>query len=655
MNKAVASLALLKVNWDNLRRDYIDGFVPFVVTLMQKKRYDTIEVDTIRADFESEYGLSIPYHPMIAILDRARRQGYIRKSRTGLYLPVERRVAVDGFTDIATEQERKYRKVINEFLKYCREEYDIAVSESEADAAFVSFLREYDLDILFIAQERSSLLPELGASTAHKFLVKSFVTHAYECEPEIFAFIADMSAGHIIANTLLHRDYDKFKGRLESCNFYLDIGFLFNVTGINGPEKREAYREFVKLLSSHQARTLVFRHTYDEYRGIMESCLQWIDSDYFDPFKASRALMYFKDQGFTASDVEQFILSVDSNLSEMNIEMVDRPDPSIDQVYQIDEERLQELIVEVYRQGDPYFDEEEKGHTIYLDVRSISAVCKLRRGHKPTRLQNANHVFVTTNSSLAYASRLFELEEADCTYFFIPTVLTDMLVGTIVWIHSPSKVSINDRRLIANCYAALQPSKALIKRLVDAADRLTNEGEITAEEVTILKESRVARNLLQRETLGDPDRFTDKTAVMVLEEIRARIRREEQETYREKEERYKAQLLEAQRNARLAKEEQSAAITAKEKIEGRAEALAERAANWVGVLFYVLSGVVVVTVLILQAIPTIIGNSKTLNYFLLSIAAALSAANMITGFNVKGTRDTIKQRLKAHIVSYLRG
>jgi len=334
--------------------------------------------------------------------------------------------------------------------------------------------------------------------------------------------------------------------------------------------------------------------------------------------------------------------------------MVNRPDSSIDQAYQIDEERLQELIVGVYKESDPYFNEEDKDYTIYQDVRSISAICKLRKGHRPTRLQSANHVFVTTNSSLAYASRLFELEEADCTYFFIPAVLTDMFVGTLVWIHSPSKVSINDRRLIANCYAALQPSKALLKRLVDAADHLRDGGEITDEEVTLLKESRVARNLLQRETLGDPNRFTDKTPVMVLEEIRARIRREEQEAYLEKEKRYEAQLQEAQRNVRLTKEEQSTAIAAKEKIEGQVEALAERVAKCIGVLFYVFSAVVAVAVSICQAIPTITGNNKILNCFLIFIGVVLSAVSLITGFNFKGIRDTIKRRLKERIISYLR-
>jgi hypothetical protein len=653
MNKAIASLALLKANWDTLHQDYIDCFIPFVVTLMQKEERSTIDVNAICESFKIEYGLTIPYHPMIAILDRARRKGYIQKKHS-LYSPATRKIAAANFADVAAEQERKYRKVISEFAKYCQEEFDINISESDADAAAHSFFKEYDLDILFIAQSASSMLPEIGASKAHKFLMKNFVTNAYKREPEIFAFIADISVGHIIANTLLCSDYGQFGEELGNCNFYLDIGFLFSVMGIDGPEKKEAYKEFVQLLSTLGAHTLVFRHTYEEYLGILEGCLQWIDSDSFDPVKASGALTYFKDEEFTSSDIEQFVLNVESRLSALSIEVVERPDPSTDQIYQIDEEKLQELIRGVYKSRDFYFDEMEKDATIYRDVKSISAVCKLRQDRKPTKFSDVNHIFVTTNSTLAYASRIFELQEADCTHFFIPATLTDVFVGTVAWIHSPSKVSINEKRLVASCYAALQPSKTLIRKLVDAADRLNKEGEITDEEVVILKESRVARNLLQRETLGDPDRFNDKTAAMILEKIRARIQREEKERYLEKEAELEAKLKQKEREIHLAREGESTAIAEKERIGRHVAALAEQVSKIVGITFYVLSAIVVATVFIFQAFPEILGDKKALNYFLIAIAVILSAVSLLTGFNFKGIRDTIKRKLKEKIISYSR-
>jgi hypothetical protein len=80
----------------------------------------------------------------------------------------------------------------------------------------------------------------------------------------------------------------------------------------------------------------------------------------------------------------------------------------------------------------------------------------LRGGNKPTKLHEAGHIFITTNSSLAFASRLYELQSAEEKYFFIPAALTDVFVGTLIWLQSPSKVAeINKKRLIASCFAAL--------------------------------------------------------------------------------------------------------------------------------------------------------------------------------------------------------
>jgi len=234
MHKTVASLALLKVNWDTLRKDYIENFIPFAVTLMNQKNYGVIDVNTVCRDFKAEYGLSMPYHPMMAVLQRAMQRGYIiRRKGDRQYVPIMERVAADDFTGVAIDQERKYKKAINEFLQFCEENYGETLSEEEAEATFISFLKDHDLDILFINQRRDTLLPEANVSTAQRFLMNSFVKKAYETEPEIFSFIVDMSVGHIISSTLLCQDYEKFQGKLVGGNFYLDIGFLFSIMGID--------------------------------------------------------------------------------------------------------------------------------------------------------------------------------------------------------------------------------------------------------------------------------------------------------------------------------------------------------------------------------------------------------------------------------------
>lgn len=672
MNKTVASLALLKVNWDTntQRKDFIENFVPFIATLINRKNYKTVNVNTICKDFETEYGLIIPYHPMLAILTRAMKGGYIVKRHNGDYVPVKEKMVAADFTDVALEQERKYKKVLERFLKFCQENYGETLSEAEAESAFVSFLKDHDLDVLFISQGLGTLLPAASASTTHKYLINSFIKDTYESDPEIFAFVVDISVGHIIANTLLCRDFDKFEGELSGCNFYLDIGFLFNIMGINGIEKREAYTDFVQLLTSHEASLFVFRHTFDEFMGILEGCMQWVESAYFDITRASRTAIYFVENQFTASDVEQFILGVSGKLSVLNIRVVDVPAPLKHVEHQIDEGVLTSLIVDIYKSNVPYFDETQKEFTIYKDVKSISAIYKFRTGDKPNKLQDAKHIFVTTNSSLALASRLFEIQSTEEKYFFIPAALTDVFVGTLIWLQSPTNVAqANEKRLIANCYAALQPTKPMVKRLTETADRLRSEGVITDEDVTLLKQSRVARNLLQEETLGDPNRFTDKTVAEILDEIKAGIRKEEQEKLRQDREAVHArekmlvagidherQRTQNEKQKHVQTQEELTRVQIeKDKIEININMIAERVASVITIVFYVFSSIVVVIVSVFQFYPDILGNNKTLNFVLIFVAIALSVLIVITGFNIHGVGQRLKTWLRRVLVNFLRG
>ena len=93
------------------------------------------------------------------------------------------------------------------------------------------------------------------------------------------------------------------------------------------------------------------------------------------------------------------------------------------------------------------------------DVASIAAVYRLRAGRRPTLLRAAEHVFVSINASLSFASK-----KALCDQKVreIPVCVTDVFLGTIMWINSPREAKRAARsRLIADCYAAVVPDATL--------------------------------------------------------------------------------------------------------------------------------------------------------------------------------------------------
>lgn len=669
MKRTISSLALLKVNWDipSRRQDFIDIFLPFVATLIVRKNYNDIDANTLCRDFEAEYGFKIPYHPMITILSRASDKGYIWKSILWQYTPNKEELRKIDISNSAQEQERKYQKVLTMFTQFCESKYTEEISELEAENALLTFLKDHDLDILFINPNTDTILPDVSSLITHEYMLNKFIIDCSKSEPEIFNFIVDMTIGHIFANTMLCRELDKYQGDLSNCKFYLDTGLLFNIFGINGEEKKSAFIDFVQLLISNKAKFFVFEHTYEEFRGILENSLYYIDKPYYDSQKASRATIYFVDNNYTPSDVEQFIIKVDGIFNRLKIEIVDIPEPLEDKVYQIDVTKLTDKIIEIYKNNAKYFNEVEKEETIYKDVKSIATINKLRKGRKPNNIQNAEYIFITTNSSLALASKIFETQDSDKTSFFIPTTLTDVFVGTIIWLQSPTIVSkISEKRLIANCYAALQPDREMIKKLTETVDQLRKDKKITEDDAVLLKQSRVARNILQEETLGDPNRFSDKTPFDILNEIKSDIQKEESQKFQKDRESFQSRekdlsdKIESERQRKISaeqkfsqkKEELEKVQNEKMKFIRNIETKSEQLAVIITKLFYIISGIFVVFA-IFQFFPNILETSNIIKIISRVTAIILFLTTTVIGFNVRGIGRNLRKWLKQKITNIL--
>ena len=531
MKRTIASLALLRMNWDSYNRDYIEIFVPFIVTLINKKKYKTFTNDILRKDFENEYGLRIPYYPIITIFKRTTKRGYIKKLSATEYAPVHNLVEAEEFSENAMELERKYNNVLSEFISFCKDNYSVNISKEAADRILIAFLKDHDLDIIFATNKLETILPDVTTTEQEKFLINRFVQEIHSYEPQTFAFIVDISMGHILANAILYDiDLERFHGKIKS-DCYLDAGIIFDILGVNEESRGEASKDLIKTLIKSGSKIHVFRHTFEEVLGILNSCIEWMRSSYFDPAKASRAAKYFKDHNYTSSEVESFILSIEDRIIREEIDIIQAPNPNDEKFrpYYFDEKVLYDKIVDAYKFHNPYFEETEKDFTLYQDVKSVSTVNILRMGNKPLSLPRVRHIFITTNATLAYASRQFEMEEGEERnlhkhFFFIPVAITDVFLGTLLWAQNPSQFAkINQKRLIANCYAALQPTKTLLRKYTVAAEKELEKGSISEEELILLKTSRIARNFLMDETLNDPDLFNETSIPEILLNIKRQL------------------------------------------------------------------------------------------------------------------------------------
>ncbi|MFA5831331.1 MAG: DUF1542 domain-containing protein, partial [Candidatus Paceibacterota bacterium] len=409
----------------------------------------------------------------------------------------------------------KLSNLIQELILYGKKQ-GFVFTEEMAEKSLLSFLKENNLGFL---KSNDNLLPQIEESQSARYIVAKYIHQVKKSDDTLFKILVDVAVGVALANTLIYGEsIDGEAGNINGLNIYFDTGFLFKLMGMNGPEQEQAFAELTQDLISAGAKLFVFQHTYDEMMGILTNAAYRIQEGYYDINKASRALKYFLNENFSASEVEMFLIKVSKTLEKFNIVKISKPEYSKNEVFQINEEELKNEIISLYKKSDPFFDEIQKDETINKDIASIYSICKLRQGHVAYTLKDASHVFVTTNSNLAWVSNT--VQSADNVKASIPPCINDVLMGTLVWLQQPAKTfDLNEKKLIADAYAAMQPDKYLIERFIKEIEILQKEGGLNGDEVYLLRTQRAAYTLLSEITKNDCDNFDKRTPREIMDEL----------------------------------------------------------------------------------------------------------------------------------------
>lgn len=642
MNRTLLSLAILKTNWDTSQKDYIENFVPFVAELISRKKYTVLDDRQLSEDFKTEFGLVIPTHPTITILNRAAKRGLVQRDHNRFIPDIDKATEL-GFGKRSAEQQRALEKVFGELKAFAKATFNRTIEDKEIEAAFISYLRDHDLDILFAA-EYGSPLPEVRNPQQVRYIVAKFITECSKNEPQLFKFIVDITVGHALAATILYREFSNFGGKLDSVAFYFDTRFILRLIGLEDEHRQLASEELLKILVDQKAKLGVFELTLQEVKGILDDCLDKLQRGNVDIAKASRALRFLIRHNKKASDVEQLILRLPTLLEQFHV--IPEPFPEYDALkkYQIDENDLFNLIVDIYSNFDSTFDKVSKEKTVRRDVDVISAIYRARKGARPSIIKDARAFFVSPNTALAYASRRFEAK-ANGLQFSIPCCVTDVFLGTLIWLQTPAKVqAISEMKLIADCFAALQPSDLLMKKYLQAVEVLKNEGKITSEQYYLLRTHRAAINLLEAKTLGDPEAFEGKTAEEILDDIIANIKAEERRLLHEERARHieTARLLEDERMKRAA-------------VVNGIESRAKQIANVVSHVFSALLFMVLTLSLLYRLFPEFIPALAPYKNLWLIVAFASGVLVLFIRMNIRATKDKLQAWLTKHISQFLKG
>ena len=647
VSKTMSSLAIIKVNSDK-GMDYIGSFVPFLIHIIKQKNIKDVDVQQLTKEFEEFYGLIIPSYAMITIINRATKRGYIKKQNKR-YLPILEKITEEDFMDISVMQIAKYQKITRSFIDYASIKFNKKISFQEAEEALLDFIKEHDVEILFASQS-GSLIPEVKSKVINKYMLGKFIADALKTDPSLFEYLVDISLGQALANAIIFEESAHYICNLSGMNCYLDTGIIFNLLGTSGLAGKKEYQEFLSTLITSKVKLFIFDHTYDEVMTILHNCLSWIDNPTFNAMKAGKAMLYFVTNGFTKSDIDLFIAGVQPTLDKYKIRVVDIPSFMENINYQIDEEELKDIIFDIYKSNDPDFEYYEKQDTINKDIDSISAIYRHRKGRIFRNLKDTSHLFVTSNWALASATKEYEITKIDS--HSIPAAVTDVFLGTILWVSNPKKYrEVNRIRLLADVYASIQPDNKLLRLYLNEIRSIEERKVISQEEIYLLRSTRVAINLLQEKTCNDPENFKGNTPNEILEEVKEKIRNEIGEEANAK------YLIEKESRGKV--EEKLTEVTdSKSKAEEELNKL-KSGVGWLidkiaAILSFIMIGSIIPVILI-GIFWSLIGKfvtthiSSSITIFILLICGIFGFLNLVLDISLKKLRRSFKNRLKGWV------
>src|ERR1041385_39857 len=507
---ALTSLAILKVNWDRLGRDYIENFVPFVGEALRESTDDVVSLTDLQSRIRTHFGLDLPLNPLRQILQRAAKRGFVRRESGVFHRNPERLAGLD-FAATRDAVVASYDGFLGAFRDFIRAERGEEWTEARAAEAIHAFLGEQSLKLLYALAENTPLAVSGSPRTA-RYLVASFLVKCRQSNPRLFEDFITLVKGNLLASAIYLPDPGRVAQRFRSTRVYLDSTILVYAAGFAGPERQAPCEELLRLLRDYGATLHCFELTYREVRGILDACAARLREnrlrDAYGP-----TIEWFIESGRSASDIELMGARLPEKLRTLGI-TVEEP-PTREREFQVDEKGFEAALQNAIHYRNPRAREH--------DVDCISAVAQLRRGRHSHEVESCGALFVTSNFVLAKVARQFF--QADAPEGAAALAITDYALGNLLWLKNPTGApELPQKLLIADSFAALQPPDALWKAYLAEIARLEERGQITFCEFFALRHSLTAKRALMEMTGGDETAFAEGTVAEVLKVAKESLR-----------------------------------------------------------------------------------------------------------------------------------
>ena len=449
----------------------LDTYFSIIANMILDGHISVVEDVSIASAFKQRYDIELPLPFFRQVLGVGVKNKCFIEDRGKYSVVVEE---LEKYRFSATDFNTMWSKLVNEFKLFC-DERGVEVSTSRIDNLILAFLDETDDKIL--AGEK---VEEQTGMTSVEFSWYSFVKEQGKKQTDTFTFLCALSASNITRQALF------FAGETEvdysGLHVYLDSPIVFALLGMDEESRTDSYKTLISEMIRANCNVHVLDHNFQEVDGIINRAATWANDTQYDLRKANKAARFFHDSQMSNSEITEYCESIETMLNELGITVKKTSYDVYQDKFQEDETGLFEMIKSKYvEQGRQLTPEIES--SIQVDVRSIIMIYRERQGQTATRIQNAGHLMLTSNNTIANVSKNYESNKS-IQSGHIPTCISADLFGAILWLNSPLRqTEYQKKKLLADCYAYLQPDKVLLDKYIQSLDDARNADVIAKKNI----------------------------------------------------------------------------------------------------------------------------------------------------------------------------
>lgn len=506
-NVSLSSLALLSLQLDRGKDylDYLQGFVNEALRRMSDPTFDSI---AIQSYIEKDFELKIPVATIALYLKRLQKTKQIERTSDGHQYRILTPVSgtIQGDREAASG---RINEVISQLMEYASKVYSVKWNKEETSVALSAFVQEYSIDFVRFSEFRSPL-PVLSIESAStQFIVASFIQRCAKEQQGSFESIKTLVESHILANALLCPEINHGGSGFKNVVFVLDTRLLLKAFDLESDIDTANVRGLLATLRQLKGTLCVFPETIDEIRSVLRAIIGGFQSG----GARGPVVQELRKRNRGVAEVLLVEAKLEEFLRVLDVSTLQAPPYDESNVrFQIDEDALRtELVRELGY---------ESGRAADHDVRAVRNIYALRRGRRVARIEEAGHVFLTTNAALSRAA--YNLQRAEGRSWVFSAVITDYHLSHLAWLKSPAQSGdLTRTEILASCHAAMRPPETLWRAFITEVDRLKVNGVFSEKDYEVLRLSLNAPEELMDVTRGEVDGITEQNLRAILSRLEA--------------------------------------------------------------------------------------------------------------------------------------